>query len=128
MRYWQSDLEHNVIFLEWIIKTLALEEAAAFLHLHPVTVAERAKLGIIPGAKLGKRWVFIEEDLVGYLRSFYAPSPRALQGDQHEETVCHFTNARTHRSGGSRYATDMDAYSKALGLPINGKPGSTTTS
>ena len=110
------------------MKTFALEEAAAFLPLHPVTVAERAKRGLIPGAKLGKRWVFIEADLVGYLRSFYAPAPRALQGGQHEEMLCHFTNAKTHHCGGSRSTTSMAAYNKALGLPTSGKRRNTTTS
>ena len=46
--------------------TLNLTEAAAFLHLHPNTVQERAKRGIIPGAaKPGKCWVFLEDGLRG---------------------------------------------------------------
>jgi hypothetical protein len=41
------------------MKTLNLREAAAFLHMHPEEVRMRAKHGIIPGAKVGRRWVFI---------------------------------------------------------------------
>lgn len=42
------------------MKTLNLIEAAQFLKMHPEEVRRRAKSGIIPGAKLGKRWAFIE--------------------------------------------------------------------
>ena len=50
--------------------TLDLREAAQFLHLHPSTVQERAKRGLIPGAaKPGKRWVFLEEGLREYIIS-----------------------------------------------------------
>ena len=33
------------------MKTLALAEAAAFLHMHPEELRRRAKAGLIPGAK-----------------------------------------------------------------------------
>jgi hypothetical protein len=31
-------------------------ELAAFLHMHPGEVRTRAKRGLIPGAKIGRRW------------------------------------------------------------------------
>jgi excisionase family DNA binding protein len=108
------------------MQTLNLQEAAALLHLHPTTLAAKARAGEIPGARLGKRWVFVEVDLLDYVRSQY-PS-RALQGDSMEVSTCHSTNAKTRRIGGSRSPTKADAYSKALGLPIEGRPRSTTTS
>lgn len=50
--------------------TLDLKQAAEFLHLHPNTVQERAKRGMIPGAaKPGKCWVFLEDGLRHYLLS-----------------------------------------------------------
>ena len=106
--------------------TLNLQEAAALLRLHPTTLAARAKAGLIPGAKLGRRWVFLDVDLIEYLRGRYAP--RALQGERTEVSVCHSTNAKTHRTGGSRSPTVEAAYSEALGLPTARRPGSTTTS
>jgi excisionase family DNA binding protein len=109
-------------------RTLLLEEAAAFLGLHPVTVLKKARAGEIPAAKPGKRWVFLKEDLVTYLRGLYASPSRALQGDQTEVSLCHSTNAKTHLTGGSKLPTKADVYSRALGLPIDGKPRSTTTS
>jgi Helix-turn-helix domain len=60
------------------MKTLNLSEAAAFLHMHPEEVRMRAKRGIIPGAKIGRRWVFIEEDLADFVRSLYPEKRQAL--------------------------------------------------
>jgi Helix-turn-helix domain len=81
------------------MKTLNLEETAQFLKLHPEEVRRRAKAGIIPGAKLGKRWVFIEDDLAVYLRSLYATPGQALQVGHEEKQLCHSLNVA--RRGGS---------------------------
>lgn len=108
------------------MKTLTLQEAAEVLKLHPVTVAERAADGRIPAAKLGRRWVFIEDDLIDYVRAHY--KRRALQGGSSEISECHSTNARTHRTGGSSSRLAVIACRKALGLPVSGKLRSTTTS
>jgi hypothetical protein len=48
------------------------------LRLHPEELRQRAKRGLIPGAKVGRSCVFIE-DLVQYLRSLYAAPRQALQ-------------------------------------------------
>jgi hypothetical protein len=53
------------------MKTLNLIEAAQFLKMHPEEVRRRAKSGIIPGANLGKRWAFIEDDLADHIRARY---------------------------------------------------------
>jgi hypothetical protein len=42
-----------------VMNTLNLKQAAAFLHMHPEEVRSRAKRGLIPGAKVGRRWVFL---------------------------------------------------------------------
>ena len=60
------------------MKTLDLHEAAAFLHMHPEEVRTRAKRGLIPGAKTGKRWIFLETDLAEFVRSLYAVRRQAL--------------------------------------------------
>jgi excisionase family DNA binding protein len=101
--------------------TFTLQEAAAFLKIHTGTLLEKAKAGEIPGAKIGKRWVFLEIDLVDHIRSQYLR--RALQGEHERSVTCHSSNARIHRTGGSNspLATD-DAYSKALGLTTRSKP------
>jgi len=79
--------------------TLDLLEAALFLRMHPEEVRRRAKIGLIPGAKPGKSWVFLQEDLVKYLRALYAPERQALQViPKKEDFSCHFLNAAV--SGG----------------------------
>jgi hypothetical protein len=75
------------------MKTLNLTEAAQFLKLHPEEVRRRAKAGIIPGAKLGKRWAFIEDDLADHIRSLYACTRQALQVGHEEKKLCHSLNA-----------------------------------
>jgi excisionase family DNA binding protein len=108
------------------MRTLNLKEAAAFLKIHPVTLQDKARAGEIPGAKIGRAWVFIEIDLLEHIRS-KCPR-RALQGDSTEVSECHSSNVRTHRIGGSNSTTREDDYSKVLALPTKPKRGSTTTS
>src|SRR5450756_3149238 len=76
------------------METFNLEQAAAFLKMHPVTVQGKARSGEIPAAKPGKCWAFIKDDLVSYLRSFYSPEWRTLEGDTKEKLLCHFTSVR----------------------------------
>lgn len=95
--------------------TFTLQEAAAYLKIHPVTLQYKVRSGEIPGAKIGKRWVFLQIDLDEHIRSQYPR--RTLQGEHERNVTCHSSNAKTPLIGGSslRLATD-DAYSKALGL------------
>ena len=61
------------------LRTFTLEEAAIFLHMHPEEVRTRAKRGLLPGAKTGRRWIFLEIDLVEFVRSLYSVRRQALQ-------------------------------------------------
>src|SRR6266851_6834826 len=108
------------------MSTLNLQQAAALLKIHPVTLQDKARAGEIPGAKIGRAWVFVEIDLLEYIRAQYRR--RALQGEHAEKTQCHSTSAVVHRIGGSNSATTDDEYSKVLALPPKQKPGSITTS
>ncbi|WP_292917269.1 helix-turn-helix domain-containing protein [Nitrosomonas sp.] len=109
------------------MKTLTLNEAAQFLKMHPEEVRRRAKRGIIPGAKSGKRWVFVEDDLVAYLRSLYATPRQALQVGHEEKQLCHSVNVV--RRGGlispHQAASELDAL---LQLKIKPKHRNSTTS
>jgi excisionase family DNA binding protein len=52
--------------------TVNIEEAAEFLGFKDVDRFRRkVKSGEIPGAKIGREWVFFKEDLVKYLRDNY---------------------------------------------------------
>jgi Helix-turn-helix domain len=69
------------------VRTLSLDEAAAFLHMHPEEVRTRAKRGLIPGAKAGRRWIFLEIDLVEFVRSLYPDALQELGGWETERMV-----------------------------------------
>jgi len=53
------------------VNTLNLKQAAELLHMGESTVRERASAGDIPAAKPGKEWVFVDVDLIEWLRSQY---------------------------------------------------------
>ena len=75
------------------MRTLGLEDAAIFLRMHPEEVRSRAKRGFIPGAKVGRCWVFLESDLVEFVRSLYPVQRQALQVTNSQEDVCHLESA-----------------------------------
>jgi excisionase family DNA binding protein len=45
--------------------TLTLESAAKLLNTTAETVAQAAAEGIIPGAKIGRNWCFVADDILG---------------------------------------------------------------
>jgi len=97
------------------MRTLGLKDAAAFLHCHPEELRRRAKLGTIPGAKVGRAWVFLEDDLASYLRSLYPQPRQALQVTLRKEMECHFANAAG--PGGSTLLPPTGSeYAELLGL------------
>ncbi len=98
-------------------RSLGVVEAAQFLRVHPEELRRRAKLGLVPGAKIGRAWVFLEDDLVTYLRSHYPSSRQALRVTLGKEVdSCHFADAAA--SGGSTFALQTESeYADLLGLP-----------
>mgnify|MGYP000591334077 CR=1 FL=1 len=96
--------------------TFTLEEAARFLKMHPEEVRRRAKAGIIPGAKAGRAWVFLDVDLADWLRSMYAAPrqfPKFSLRDEAEK--CRSTSVVP--SGGSMLSHPMESeYASLLGL------------
>jgi len=98
------------------MRTLSLAEAAAFLRMHHEELRRRAKAGLIPGAKAGRAWVFIDEDLAAYLRSLYSQPRQALQVTLRKELECHFASVGV--SGGSTPSLRQESeYAALLGLP-----------
>lgn len=47
---------------------LGLDEVAALFRAEPETVAHYARTGELPGTRIGKRWVFLKEDAMAFLR------------------------------------------------------------
>ena len=107
------------------LRTLDIDEAAAFLKIHPVTLSEKAKAGEIAGAKIGRSWVFLEVDLVMHIRSKY--KMRVLQGEA-KEILCHSTNEKIRQLGGLKSPSVDEKYNVALGLRTKSKPRNSTIS
>ena len=109
------------------MKTFGLKEAADFLLMTPSALRKKVFTGQIPAAKPGKRWVFVEDDLVAYLRSLYAvPGQAPLSGSSEEKSLCHYSNAVI--PGGSALRLPMaKEYADLLGLPTSKLRRSTTT-
>ena len=99
--------------------TMGLKEAAEFLRVHPEELRRRAKIGHVPGAKVGRAWVFLAEDLAQYLRSLYVQRRQALQVTTlAKEDVCHFASVAV--SGGSTSSVQVDnEYADLLELPTS---------
>lgn len=95
-------------------ETMDLYQAAAFLKLHWQTLRAKAKAGEIPGAKLGRRWVFIKSDLVSHLRSQYSrPRPRSqVQLNEGDSLCC--TSELIRSSGGVHSLRQTDSEYKSL--------------
>jgi len=96
--------------------SISLLQAAEILRMHPETVRARAKAGIIPGAKPGKEWVFLEEDLKAYLRSLYR-----------EESRCRSIESAASGTSTSLLATSP-AFAALVAPQTKRKPRNTTTS
>ena len=90
-------------------ETLNLNQAADFLKLHWQTLREKAKCGEVPAAKLGRRWVFLREDLVSYLRSHYSTRrPRSQVQQSVGDSLC-CTNDPIRNSGGANSKHRMES-------------------
>ena len=48
-------------------EVLNAEEAAEFLGFNPYTIREKARLGEIPGRKIGREWRFSRRQLLEWL-------------------------------------------------------------
>jgi excisionase family DNA binding protein len=53
------------------MQTLDLDGAAGWLKCDPETVRAMAASGELPAAKVGRAWVFVDVDLVEWLRKQY---------------------------------------------------------
>jgi hypothetical protein len=82
------------------MRTLNLQEAAALLHMNPEHLRRKAVSGEIPGAKPGKCWVFLDEDLAEYLRGLYAHHRQTPQVEHEVNKSWHSTNAAKPALGG----------------------------
>lgn len=62
-------------------ETADLSEAAELLKVSSSTLLRRARAGIVPGTRMGRRWVFVRADLIDIIRQNYKrPCSIAAQG------------------------------------------------
>lgn len=101
---------------------LSAEKAAEMLNIHPMTLKKKARSGEIPAGKSGRKWVFLDVDLVAYIRAQYKAANAA------EIEPCHSINAKTRHITGSRSSKTEEQYQEALGLPTARKPRNSTIS
>jgi len=70
------------------METLDLDQASKLLKLHPSTVLAKARAGEIPAAKPGKCWVFIDIDLLDWLREQYTSNRQKVSALKKGERTC----------------------------------------
>lgn len=72
------------------MRTYDIHEAADFLKIDRTTALDLAGAGELPGAKIGRAWVFLEIDLIAYLQD----KVRIQTAERREETT-----SKQHRTG-----------------------------
>jgi len=60
------------------VATISLEDAARFLHMAPSTLRKRAAAGKLDAYEPGKTWVFLQDELLNYLKSTKAACPSTV--------------------------------------------------
>lgn len=64
-----------------LLETVNLSEAAALLCISEDSLMRKARVGIVPGAKIGRQWVFVRADLIGLIHN------------QAKERACRYTSS-----------------------------------
>ena len=55
---------------------MTVEDAAAYLQMHPETVREKLRTQELPGRKIGRTWRLLKADLDAYLRGEFQRTPQ----------------------------------------------------
>jgi excisionase family DNA binding protein len=101
------------------MNTLDLQQASDLLKLHPQTILQKARAGELPAAKLGKCWVFIEQDLIEWIRSQYTrPRQDVGQGG----ALCSLKDQTANTGGIALPRQTAQQYANLLKLKISEKP------
>ena len=79
----------------WIMRTYDINEAADFLKVDRSTALDLANVGSLPGAKVGRAWVFMEDELVAYLRDITRKQTQARRANAEAAQCLEQSRART---------------------------------
>jgi excisionase family DNA binding protein len=85
---------------------LTLRGAAALLKVHPNTVRAHAVRGLLPAAKVGRDWRFLEADLVAWIRGRYSKSARVQLSADQKEAIWHSGNVQEFITSSSQALTE----------------------
>jgi excisionase family DNA binding protein len=77
------------------MKTFDIDECAEFLKVDRKTALRLSGEGKLPGAKIGRAWVFLEDDLAEYLRAQVRIQARQRQVEAEVEMGLEKAAART---------------------------------
>ncbi|MFM0660107.1 helix-turn-helix domain-containing protein [Paraburkholderia sediminicola] len=83
------------------MRTFDLIECAEFLKVDRNTAMKLAGTGELPGAKIGRAWVFLEDDVVAFLRKRTQEQSLARLQGMHEQE----TDARVARAIAKQFTT-----------------------
>ena len=72
---------HSSTLIDHMMKTYDINEAADFLKIDRSTALDLAHVGTLPGAKVGRAWVFMEDELVAYLRDVTRKQTQARRAE-----------------------------------------------
>ncbi|PBN42061.1 hypothetical protein SxD43FB_18625 [Sphingobium sp. D43FB] len=100
-------------------RILSLQEAAAFLGIHANTLRGYAKAGVVPGAKFGRDWRFLEADLVASLRARYSGRARMQSSADERQATWHSTSVQAPIMSNAQHLTERQL--DALLEPQTGK-------
>ncbi|WP_088916119.1 helix-turn-helix domain-containing protein [Granulosicoccus antarcticus] len=101
--------------------TLDIAQAAELLKMSTGALSQKARSGIVKAAKPGRRWVFLEEDLIEYIRSLYRVQQHVpLVGCDLRNTQCQSTKGAPTGGSTSRLRRGKE-YDALLGLKTRNK-------
>jgi excisionase family DNA binding protein len=102
---------------------MTLDQAAAWLQLHPVSLRRLAADGMVPGAKVGKEWRFSRAALMDYLGDPAKWQKYKTSGSEHPEESG--TQTSLSEVGGLSDLQAQPTKRKPKRLPTSGsrKPG-----
>ena len=67
-------------------ETMDLQTAATYLRAKAETISQLARKGELPGAQIGKGWIFLREDVLDFLRKRIASETEARRAARDSES------------------------------------------
>jgi hypothetical protein len=101
------------------MQTLDLLKAAEFLKLNPESLRRMVKAGLVPGRKVGRGWLFVQEHLADWVSGRYPEPEQSLQviDTQQTEVIKQCQSTNVVKLGGYKSQQQVaKEYNALLGL------------